>query len=75
MCGRKLRPEVEVGVVVLLAVERRAGRGAREDALDLKMCVSVDQLALLPVNQQSEVSQEIGSEDVLLSISDDGDPR
>ena len=75
MCGRKLRPEVKVGVVVLLAVERRAGGGARgEDALGLKVCVSVDQLALLPVNQQSEVS-EIGSEDVLLSISDDGDPR
>ena len=39
----------------------------------MQVSVRVNQPALLHVNQQSKVSQEIGSEDGLLYLSDDED--
>ena len=41
----------------------------------MQVGVCVDQLAFLHVNQQTKVSQEIGTKDGLLYIGDDENPR
>ena len=62
-----------VGIVSVLWTD---GRGVgRENSLDVKVSGCVDQLALLHVDQQSKVSQEIGTEDGFVNISDDENPR
>ena len=56
----------------MLWTDGRTQRGVgRENSLDVKVSGCVDQLALLYVDQQSKVSQEIGTE----NISDDEDRR
>ena len=71
----KLRQQSEVGIVSVLGADGRARRGVgRNNTLNVQVSVCVNQLALLHVNQQSEVSQEVGTEDGLLYISDDENP-
>lgn len=48
--------------------------GSQEDTLNVQVSVCDNQLALLHVNHQSNVSQEIGTKDGLLYISDDENP-
>ena len=65
-----------VGVVSVLRTDGRTRRGVgRENALDVEVSSSVDQPSLLHVDQESKVSQEIGTDYGLLYISNDENPR
>ena len=47
----------------------------RKYALDVQLCVCIDQLAVLHVNQKCKMSQKISTEDGLPNISNDENPR
>ena len=47
----------------------------RQYALDVQLCMCIDQLAVLHVNQKCEMSQKISTEDGLPNISNDENPR
>ena len=74
--GGHLRQESEIRVGSILGTDGRARRGdTGEDTLNVQVCVCVDQLSFLDINQETKVSQDIGTKDGLLYISDDEYPR